>query len=232
MNDPGTVLITGVQRGIGAALLHAFANAGWRVHGTVRALKSEDAPDQQAGDPHVILHECDIADWPALASLAASITEPLDVVINNAATFADRAFRADELDPAEMLSAFAVNTVGPTYLAHLLKAHLLRGKRRLLVMMSTGNASLAGNLSGEMLAYRSSKSALNQVVRTLAAEWGAAGITTLALNPGWARTKLGGPNAPLSAAEAAERILSFVTGVADPRLSGEFVNVDGSSIPW
>ena len=81
--------------------------------------------------------------------------------INNAAIFAGRAFYARDFDPAEMLGSFATNVVGPALLARELRAPLLQVRLKLILMMSTGNASLMGNISGEMLAYRATKIALN-----------------------------------------------------------------------
>ena len=100
-------------------------------------------------------------------------------------------------------------------------------------MMSTGNASLAGNTAGTMLGYRLSKSALNQAVRNLAAEWGAEGFTIAALNPGWVKTDMGGPDAEIAVEEAARQILTFVEEVSTrPDINGAFVNTDGSQLPW
>lgn len=160
------------------------------------------------------------------------IEDPLDIVINNAATFAGSAFRLSELNAAEMLTAFSTNVIGPTLVAKAFKGHLMSGSRRLLIMMSTGNASLAGNTEGEMLAYRASKSALNQVTRTLAVEWRNDGISAVALNPGWIRTRMGGADAPLSPEEAASNVADFALRSDVHRFNGCFVSTDGSEVPW
>lgn len=230
--ETGAILITGVNRGIGAALLRRFAEAGWRVHGVARQQSAVDLGDlSSSARANVCLYECDLRERADIERLAASLTEPLDVLINNAATFAARAFYAGDFDPEVMLDAFASNVVGPALLARELRAALLRGRRKLIVMMSTGNASLGGNTGGEMLAYRATKSALNQVMRTMAAEWGAEGITTVALNPGWVRTDMGGENAPLAPEEAADQIFEFVAD-AGTELNGVFCNTDKSPLPW
>src|SRR5205085_2660113 len=156
---------------------------------------------------------------------------PLDVLVNSAATFGNQAFSMDALDPAAMMETFATNVVGPTILACALKPKLMLGRRRLIVMMSTGNASLAGNTAGKMVAYRASKSALNQIVRSMAAEWTGDGIVTVALNPGWVRTRMGGEQAPLSPGVAAQNIVSFVRA-ANAQQNGKFLNTDGSELPW
>jgi NAD(P)-dependent dehydrogenase (short-subunit alcohol dehydrogenase family) len=230
--ETNSILISGVNRGIGAALLRRYAQAGWRVHGVAREQSAVDLGDlNPSARDNVLLYECDLRQWDEIERLAASLTEPLDVLINNAATFGEHAFYARDFAPAAMLDAFAVNVVGPALLARELRAALLQGRRKLIVMMSTGNASLSGNTGGQMFAYRATKSALNQVVRTIAAEWGAEGITTVALNPGWVRTDMGGENAPLTPEEAAEQIFRFVAA-AGPELNGMFCNTDKSPLPW
>lgn len=230
--ETGAILITGVNRGIGAALLRRFAQGGWRVHGVARQESAVDLGDlDPAARANVRLYECDLRVWADIERLAASLTAPLDVLVNNAATFAGEAFYARDFSPDAMLDAFASNVVGPALLARELRASLLRGRRKLVVMMSTGNASLGGNTGGQMLAYRATKSALNQVVRTMAAEWGGEGITTVALNPGWVRTDMGGENAPLTPQEAADQIFEFVAD-AGAELNGMFCNTDKSPLPW
>jgi NAD(P)-dependent dehydrogenase (short-subunit alcohol dehydrogenase family) len=230
---PESVFISGVSRGIGRALLEAFLDDGWRVWGTARCMPV--APDLELlakrFEPRLSLLQLDSSDWAGCMRVCAEIREPLDVLVNSAATFGDRAFSMDTLEPAAMLDAFAINVVGPTALARALKPNLLLGRRKLIVMMSTGNASLAGNKEGKMVAYRASKSALNQIVRSMAAEWAGEGIVTVALNPGWVRTRMGGEQAPLSASAAAQNIVSFVRQ-ATAQHSGRFLNTDGSELPW
>ena len=227
-----SALITGISQGIGLALASTLLEEGWFVWGTSRKPSDET---YASIDHH--LHErlrlipLELTDIDACSSLGERVSAPLDVLINNAASFGNLAFRSDDFCAKALLDAFTVNTVAPLCIARSLKPRLAQGSRRLIVMMSTGNASLAGNKTGEMLAYRASKSALNQIVRTLAAEWGPADFTTVALNPGWVRTAMGGSAAPLSPVTAARNIASFITTGA-PNLNGAFVNTDGSPLLW
>jgi NAD(P)-dependent dehydrogenase (short-subunit alcohol dehydrogenase family) len=228
------VLITGVGRGLGRALFEAFLLDGWRVFGTVRTAAGGEelaAKIDQRLQAQATILPLELSDHAACARIDGAISEPLDVIINSAATFGGDAFIADNFSSDAFMRAFAVNSVAPLVLAKALKERLLQGQRRLIIMMSTGNASLAGNTGGQMLAYRASKTALNQIVRSLAAEWGPQGLTAVALNPGWVRTEMGGANAPLAPSVAANNIVSF-TRAAVARLNGAFVNTDGSQLPW
>lgn len=222
------IAISGVNRGIGEGLALAALSAGNSVVGIGRHRPSW--ADEQQGFAFV---ECDMADHVRLADVSAAIEGPLDALVCSAAIFGNGAWTADSFDPAALADAFAVNTIAPMVLAKALKGNLEAGSRRLIVMMSTGNASLSGNATGTMLGYRLSKSALNQAVRSLAAEWGPEGFTIAALNPGWVKTDMGGPDAEISVEEASRQILAFVEEVSlRPEINGAFLNTDGSQLPW
>jgi NAD(P)-dependent dehydrogenase (short-subunit alcohol dehydrogenase family) len=222
------LVISGVNRGIGEGVASAALAAGWTVTGVGRS-DPHWATDKPAGFRFLT---ADMA-YPGMVQQAcAMISEPVDVLFCSAATFGPQAFHLHDFEPEAFAQAFTVNAVSPLVMARALRHNLDAGSKKLIVMMSTGNASLSGNTQGSMLAYRTSKSALNQAVRNLAAEWGPAGLTTIALNPGWVRTEMGGPSAPLSVQDASEQILTFLTQVATPALNGGFVNTDGSPLPW
>lgn len=222
------VLITGVSRGIGEGLLRHYLEAGNEVDAIGRS-----APEWAAAHgARFRFHACDLADINALVEVSRAVTTPLDTLICSAGDFGSDAYLLGQFDNAAFVRTFAVNCIAPAILARELRPRLEEGARRHIVFMSTGNASLGGNTSGEMLAYRTSKSALNQLMRNIAAEWGPQGISTVALNPGWVRTDMGGENAPLSVAEAAGEIYTFCESVMSEPLNGRFCNTDGSELPW
>lgn len=232
IDRPPSAFVSGINQGIGHALASAFLQDGWIVWGTSRKPKEEVLalfdPRLSGGLRPLQL---ELSNLDACADLGAQVSGPLDVVVNSAAAFGNDAFHGENFSAKAFLDTMAVNTVAPAVIARVLKPRLMEGSRRLLVMMSTGNASLAGNTGGGMLSYRASKSALNQVVRTLAAEWRDVGITTVALNPGWVKTRMGGEKAPLRPMTAAQNIVSFIRS-AGPNLNGSFVSTDGSPLPW
>ena len=227
MDGSETVLITGVSRGIGEALALRFLRLGWAVEGLGRT-----PPSWVATPPgRFRMHQADLGDIASVERACDSIGE-IDLLINSAAVFGGDAFFARDFRVDALQQTLTVNLVAPCLIARRFRERLARGRRKLLIMMSTGNASLAGNTGGEMFAYRCSKSALNQAVRTMAAEWAGDGLSVVALNPGWVRTDMGGAAAPLSTGEAAEEIIRFATERAAPTMNGCFLNTDGSSLPW
>ncbi len=223
------IAISGVNRGIGEGLARAALDDGDQV---VAFGRSQPAWAGNHLSSFEFL-ECDMADHDALADACARASGPVDALVCSAATFADGAGTIEWFHPDAMQEAFAVNTTAPLIMARSLKKNLEARERRLIVMMSTGNASLQGNTTGSLLGYRLSKTALNQAVRNLAAEWGPQGFTIVALNPGWVKTDMGGPDAELTVEDASAQLLNFIRNVSRSfDVNGCFVNADGSRLPW
>jgi NAD(P)-dependent dehydrogenase (short-subunit alcohol dehydrogenase family) len=223
------IAISGVNRGLGEGLARRALEDGEEILGFGRSAPSW----ADRGMSNFKFFESDMANHSALAELCSGLADSIDVLICNAATFANGAGAIEWFHPEAMREAFDVNTIAPLVMARSLKTNLEAGERRLIIFMSTGNASLHGNTTGTLLGYRLSKTALNQAARTLAAEWGPQRFTIVALNPGWVRTDMGGPDAELSVDEAADQVLNFVRVVSTSMdANGLFLNTDGSPIPW
>ena len=97
--------------------------------------------------------------------------------------------------------------------------------------MSSKMGSMADNGYGASYIYRSSKAALNAVVKSLSIDLRDRGIISVALHPGWVKTDMGGSGAEISAAESVSQIFTNLSSLtlAD---SGRFIDIDGSDIPW
>jgi NAD(P)-dependent dehydrogenase (short-subunit alcohol dehydrogenase family) len=90
--------------------------------------------------------------------------------------------------------------------------------------------SLANNKSGGSIAYRSSKAAVNMVMRSAAIDLAPRGISCVLVNPGWVRTDMGGPKAPLSPQESVKAMRRLINTLG-PKNSGQFYNYDGCEYP-
>ena len=80
------------------------------------------------------------------------------------------------------------------------------------------------NTSGGSIVYRSSKAAVNMVMRSLAIDLAARGITCVVVNPGWVRTDMGGPNATLAPSESISRLRRLIATLG-PEQSGKFSSI-------
>ena len=101
------------------------------------------------------------------------------------------------------MEVLAVNTMGPTRVSEAFVEHVARSDRKLIVTLTSGMGSIADNTSGGSIVYRSSKAAVNMVMRSLAIDRALRGITCVVINPGWVHTDMGGPNATLEPSESA-----------------------------
>jgi NAD(P)-dependent dehydrogenase (short-subunit alcohol dehydrogenase family) len=90
---------------------------------------------------------------------------------------------------------------------------------------------LADNTSGGFIPYRTSKAAVNMLMRSAAIDLKARRISCVVLNPGWVKTDMGGPNAKLSPEESVGAMRRLIAKLG-PEDSGRFYSYDGREYPW
>ena len=231
-----TIVVTGASRGLGLALVHQAKSLGWNVIACSRS-GSTALP---AGVPHVRL---DMSSESSVESAAAEILElapSIEVVVNNAALNnnsseaggGQRQGSAASLPFDGMAALFAVNAVAPVLLAGKLLPALRAGERGLVINVSSVRGSIA-EISDEKIryGYGASKAALNHMTRTLAFECKPSGIRVVAVHPGWMRTDLGGPTAPIDPAVTAQSLIELHTTLP-PEASGAFIDHHGQPMRW
>ena len=91
--------------------------------------------------------------------------------------------------------------------------------------------SIERNTTGRHYLYRSSKAALNAIVKSLAIDLKDRGVTVISLHPGWVKTDMGGADADLPIPDSVRDVIALLDRVT-PADSGRFLNHDGSEIPW
>lgn len=222
-----SVLITGANRGLGLEFARQLHAAGAKVIGTAR--RPESADELKALGVRV--EQLDVTDPESVAALAAQLEGvPLDVLLNNAGIFPNRGSFEGE-DPAEALRVFDVNTIGPLRVTQALLPNLRGGDRKLVMNMSSGLGSITNNGRGSSAAYRSSKSALNMLTKTMAMDLNSEGFIFVAMSPGWVRTDMGGESAQLSPEESVRGMLGVLAPLT-PADSGKYMSHDGDELPW
>lgn len=222
-----TYLVTGANRGIGLELARRLEARGERVIATARQPGQASALAALG----VRVEALDVADGDSVRDLVRRLgEEPIDVLINNAGIGVGRA-ALGALDYGELRRSFEVNALGPLRLSEALLGHLRRGRRRLVAHITSKMGSIADNGSGGSYAYRASKCALNMLNKSLAVDLAPEGFTCVVLHPGWVRTDMGGPAAPLDVGESVQGLLAVLEGLT-PERSGEFLDLTGARIPW
>ncbi len=230
-----TTLITGANRGIGLEFTKQYAADGWRVIACSRHPENSDALNKLAAQyPDLVkIQALDVADHTHIERLAQIlVNESIDLLINNAGIYpASDAGGLGHTDYADWLRTFRINTMAPLKTAESFTAQIARSKQKTIVTISSKMGSVADNSSGGNYLYRSSKTAVNMVVKSLAIDLKPVGITAVILNPGWVKTDMGGPNAMISTEQSVSgmrQVISKLT-IAD---SGKFFDYDGRMIPW
>jgi NAD(P)-dependent dehydrogenase (short-subunit alcohol dehydrogenase family) len=223
-----SVLLTGANRGLGLEFVRQYAAAGWQVIATCRDPARAAALQAIAGPVEV--HALDAGDLAAVAALAERFSgRALDVVIANAGIWGPRDMTAAPIDAAGWAATFHINTMAPLALAGAFRPHLALGAQRKAVAISSALGSIGGNTEGGLYAYRSSKAALNAVWRSFACDHPQ--LIAAVLHPGWVRTDMGGPGAPLAPAESVAALRQVIAGLTAAD-SGGFYGRDGAKHEW
>ncbi|HEX8527272.1 SDR family oxidoreductase [Allosphingosinicella sp.] len=219
-----TILVTGAGRGLGLEFARQYAGDGWQVISTVR----DPAGAAELERLGVRIETLDMLDPAALAAFPERLGAPLDLFIANAGVSGPQRIETAEA-AGEWQRVHAVNAVAPTLLAGALLP-LVAAAQGKMVAITSRMGSIADS-SGGYLAYRASKAALNAAWRALALSLAKQPVTLALLHPGWVRTDMGGPSAPLPLAESVSAMRRVIASLA-PEQSGAFLDYRGDPLPW
>jgi NAD(P)-dependent dehydrogenase (short-subunit alcohol dehydrogenase family) len=157
--------------------------------------------------------------------------QAIDLLINNACVGGPRGQTIGNIDYEAWGKVLDANTMGPLRVSETFVDNVARSERKLIVTLTSGMGSIADNTSGSSIAYRSSKAAVNMVMRSLAIDLAPRGITCVVLNPGWVKTDMGGPHAAMTPEESVTKLRRLIDTFG-PAQSGKFFNYDGREYPW
>ena len=206
-------LIIGASRGIGLGLVEAHLERGWEVHTTTR---DGTAPTDH---PNLRPHRLDVLDPHELEHLVQELTEPMSRIIHNAG-----------INHAPREELFAVNADAPIRVVQsLLDASALMPDGVVAIMSSNAGSRAARRPnSGD---YGDSKAALNDEFRRRADDWHREGAIAIVMHPGWVRTDMGGPEAPVTLDDSVTGIMRGLDGLG-PGDHGRFLTWEGNTLPW
>jgi len=230
-----TTLITGANRGIGLEFSKQLADDGWRVLACCRNPEKSDVLNKLAAKypDQITLCVLDVADHGQIKRLSQTLAnKSIDLLINNAGVYpGTKGSSFGHTDYEAWAHAFLVNTMAPLRMAEEFITQITRSSRKTIVTITSKMGSVADNSRGGSYIYRSSKSAVNMVVKSLAIDLRSNGIISVLLHPGWVRTDMGGQNGLISAEQSVFGMLSVIRGItlAD---SGKFIAYDGQIVPW
>lgn len=249
---PPAALVTGGSQGIGEAIVRALHAAGWNVLGTyLRGAGRAAALERELGE-RVAFARADLAESAALPALVDACVRRfgrLDVLVNNAAIFAENAFAGDDYARWRegWARTFAVNLFGPadlTWLAlRVMREQPPRGAAgtRGRIVNIASRAAHRGELS--FADYGASKAALVNLTKSIARSCARAGIVAFAVAPGFIRTEMAASELALRGAEIegeipggrvgepadVASIVAFLASGGADYASGATIDVNGAS---
>jgi NAD(P)-dependent dehydrogenase (short-subunit alcohol dehydrogenase family) len=227
-----TVMITGANRGLGLEFTRQYAEAGWSVIACCRWPEEANALRELAeryGDK-IEVHKLDVADYEEIDALALILQgRAIDVLINNAGVYPQSEF--GKIDYQAWAEAFHINSMAPMKMVEAFVDHVASSNLKKILTLSSKMGSIDDNTSGGSYLYRSSKTAVNMVMKSLAIDLKPRGIAVAILHPGWVRTDMGGPNGLIDAPESVAGLRRVIEGL-NLENSGRFLAYDGKEIPW
>lgn len=244
------VLVTGASSGIGLAMVRQLLENRHvaRLFAVSRTATSNPALRKllQRFDAKLSLIDADITSESDLQHVADA-TQSLDtlhLVINCAGVLhgADLSPEKsiEQASKASLEHVFALNAFAPLLLAQALLPQLCKKQSAVFASLSARVGSIGDNRAGGWYAYRASKAAQNQLLKTFSIEWKRRNPkgTCLILHPGTVDTPLSTPfqaRVPpeklFDTQRAASQLLAIIA-TSTPKDSGRFLAWDGMEIPW
>ncbi len=228
-----SILITGTNRGIGLEFVKHYLKNNEKIIATCRNKHSaKDLLELENTTSNLSLVELDVSNPNSINEFISKIVGlPIDTFINNAGVFGPRNIEFGNFNAKEWLDVFKVNTIAPLLITQKILKNLRLGKDKKLAFISSKVGSIEDNTGGGMYIYRTSKTALNQVIKSLSIDLKDENFIAVALHPGWVQTDMGGPNALIDTKTSVKGMIEVIDNLT-PKNTGKFYNYDGSSIPW
>ena len=242
MSIQPTALITGANKGIGLSIAKGLGKQGYHVwigsRDADRGRAAVEALEAEGIDARVLL--LDVSEPSSVEAAAAFLQRQigsLDVLVNNAGINLGASTPPSEQPMDELKAVYEVNVFGAVRVTQSFVKLLKAATNARVVMMSSGLGSLGLVTNPEsiystanLLAYNSSKTALNAVAVAFAKEFKPFGIKVNAVEPGNVATDLNGNTGALTPDEGATSAIMLAT-IGPDGPTGQFFGVDGPQ-PW
>jgi len=224
-----TVLILGASRGIGYEFARQYVQEGWRVLATAR----DDAGCSQLQAIGAKAFKLDVAKPNSVGGLYWRLDgEKLDLALYVAGVI-DRNSPQTPPTQEEFDRIMHTNVLGAMQALPQVAPWVAEANGT-FAFISSVMASMTLTDSGGASLYKVSKAALNMVVRTAPSDFPK--VTWLALSPGWVQTDMGGNTAPLTVLDSVAQMRATLNSVGGTEkraaVQGQFLNYDGSTLPW
>jgi 3-oxoacyl-[acyl-carrier protein] reductase len=241
-------LVTGGSRGIGRAIVKAFAAEGARValvyKGSKDAAEAAVREVTEAGGTALAL-QADVTD-PAAAQQCVERVEkewgPVAILVNNAGVIKDDLFV--RMDPEAWAQVLATNLGGTYNFCRAVAYGMMKQRRGRIINVSSVAAE---HVNPGQTNYAASKGAINAFTRALAVELASRGVTVNAVAPGFIETDMSAavrnkagdliekkyiPMKRLGQPEDVARVAVFLASEDAGYMTGQVLTVDGGLSLW
>jgi NAD(P)-dependent dehydrogenase (short-subunit alcohol dehydrogenase family) len=228
-----TALVTGANKGIGLEIARELRALGM----TVLLGARDPIRGKEAAEPiGAVAVPLDVTSEESIARLAETV-DRLDVLVNNAGVLLERGAPPSATPLSLLRETYAVNVFGVIAVTNALLPALRRAPAARIVNVSSGLGSLTFAADAEhiyarntLIAYNSSKAALNALTLSYANELRGTPIKVNAADPGYCATDLNAHSGHRTAAQGATAAVRLATLPADGPTGG-FFDEDGP-VPW
>ena len=229
MSSQKVVIVTGASQGIGAELVKAYRERGYRVVATARNIKPTD-------DPDIAIVPGDIGDPDTARRVVATALEAfgrIDSLVNNAGIFVAKPFT--QYTAQDYAAVTNVNLSGFFHITQLAIAEMEKQRSGHVVSITTSlvDHAIAGVPS--VLASLT-KGGINAATKSLAIEYAKTGIRVNAVSPGIIKSPMHAPEThdalgalhPVGHMGEMRDIANAVLFLESaPFVTGEILHVDG-----
>ena len=240
-------VVTGGSRGIGLQMAEALGELGARVAITAR---KQDELDEARAHLEGMGIEClrvagDLADFATIPGMVNAVLEPwsqIDILVNNAGC--NWAAPAEDYPDEGWRKVMNLNIDAQFFLSREIGRRSMIPRRSGKIVNIASIAGLFGNPPAwgmESIAYNTSKGALVQLTRALAAEWGPHNINVNAICPGFFPSKMTKvtldritssvleltPLGRLGGEEDLKGTVAYLASEASRHVTGQVIAVDG-----
>jgi len=237
-------LVTGGNKGIGAAVVRRFASEGARVwSGDIVTDKTNNFSDDLADKTETIAHETlDVTShdsWQLIINKIVQETGKIDILVNNAGIYDRRSIEATTEEQFDKM--LAVNTKGP-FLGIKLALEALKASGNASIVNLSSTAGLRGSFA---VHYGASKGALRLMTKSIASTYAKDGIRCNSVHPGPIDTEMGHTAVPpdqleerlyqripmgrFGTAEEVANVILFLASDESSFVTGSEVVVDGGA---
>jgi NAD(P)-dependent dehydrogenase (short-subunit alcohol dehydrogenase family) len=234
-------LVTGANKGIGLAVTQQLAMHGYIVYlasrDELRGAEAKASIERPGLDIRPI--RLDVTDVDSIEAAAIRLKNEvgsLDVLVNNAG-IVGQPLPPSQSNAQALRDVYETNVIGPVSVTRLLLPLLRVGQKRTIVNVSSELGSLTLHsypdfpfASVDLLAYCSSKTALNAFTVMLAKELRDEDFKVNSVNPGFTATDLNGFTGERSVELAAKIVVKYATLDVSGPTGGFFT--DGGVMPW